>query len=733
MSESGLIPRLTNHARRGDRPRTFESLHHAISTVWRWLAEQGQRLQPLTSRAPQASGAANPVGHPPDEPDPPDDHRVLHKLGLRLHQQGQWDEAIAAYAGALRIKPDYVPSLNNSGNIYLEHGKLDEAIARYTEALRIQPAFVDALNNLGLAFSQQHKLDDAIAKYTEALRIKPGFVDALNNLGLAFHRQGRLDDAVACYTEALRIKPDDHRALNNLGNTLKLQGKLDGALARYTEVLGIKPDYHPALNNLGNILKEQGQLNGAIACYTEALRIKPDYPHAQSQLIALRREICDWRQLHADQSVLTELVRRKADEVDPFSFLAAASTLAEQLTCAQTWSAMKTAAIRPLPEPRPIRRHQRIRIGYLSADFHRHATAYLMAELFERHDRAQFEISGYSYGPDDGSPMRTRLVAGFDHFVDIRPMTPALAATVIRNHEIDILVDLKGFTQYARPEILAYRPAPIQVNYLGYPGTMGSDFIDYIVADPIVAPMDEQIFYSERIVHLPECYQPNDTRRALAETTPSRADCGLPEAGLVFCCFNNSYKITPALFEIWMRLLAAVPDSVLWLLEANASIKDHLRREAVARGIAPERLVFAPRWPLAEHLARHRLASLFLDTLPYNAHTTASDALWAGLPVLTCSGGTFAGRVAASLLQAIGMPELITTSLEDYHATALILARDPARLAALKDKLADHRRVMPLFNIGRFTVHLEQAYRHMWDLWCSGKPPNAFAVKSIAP
>src|SRR5262249_39339191 len=343
-------------------------------------------------------------------------------------------------------------------------------------------------------------------------------------------------------------------------------------------------------------------------------------------------------------------------------------------------------------------RNDRIKIAYLSADFHRHATAYLMAELFERHDRARFELIGVSFGPDDRSDMRARLVSAFDRFVDVRAKSDAEVARLLSELKVDIAVDLKGYTQDCRPRILAHRPVPIQVNYLGFPGTMGADFIDYVIADEVVLPFDQQPFYSERIVHLPDCYQPNDRRRQIAGRTPARTEVGLPERGFIFCSFNNNWKIAPEVFDVWMRLLKAIGGSVLWLLRGNATAEQNLRKEAAARGVDPERLVFAPRIKLEDHLARHRLADLFLDTLPCNAHTTASDAFWAGLPVVTCRGKAFAGRVAASLLHAIGLPELVTSNMADYEALALTLACDPARLRDIKAKLARNRDTAPLFD-----------------------------------
>jgi predicted O-linked N-acetylglucosamine transferase (SPINDLY family) len=374
------------------------------------------------------------------------------------------------------------------------------------------------------------------------------------------------------------------------------------------------------------------------------------------------------------------------------------------------------------------RRGGRIRLGYLSADFRQHAVAMLVAGLFAHHDRQEFEVIGYSAGPNDGSDIRSRLAASFDRFIDISELSDRASAHLIHADEIDILVDLTGFTRYTRTGILAYRPAPIQVNYLGYLGTTGATFIDYIVLDRFVAPAEQQPFYSERLVYLPDCYQCNDNKRVIAEHTPSRPECDLPEESFVFCCFNNSYKITPVFFDVWMRLLHAVPTSVLWLLDTNPWAKSNLRREALARGIVAERLVFAPRLAAPLHLARHQVADLFLDTLPYNAGTTASDALWAGLPVLTCAGETFAGRVAGSLLRAIGLGELVTTSLEEYEALALRLAHEPALLARLRARLAKNRLTHPLFDTERFTRNLETAYRRMWEMQTAGEPPTAFSV-----
>jgi protein O-GlcNAc transferase len=415
---------------------------------------------------------------------------------------------------------------------------------------------------------------------------------------------------------------------------------------------------------------------------------------------------------------------------DPFPLLALSSTPGDQLQCAK-----RDAADHPTFAKLwrgEVYSHERIRIGYVSANLHEHPVAYLAAGLFERHDRSRFEVTAISLGPDRDSDLRRRLKAAFEHFIDAGSQSDQEIAELIQRREIDIVVDLNGFTSGCRPGIFARRPAPIQVNYLGYAGTMGADGFDYILADRTVIPDGQFEFYSEKVAWLPDCFMVNDDRRLISGATPTRSECGLPETAFVFCCFNNAYKIAPETFDVWMRLLAAVDDSVIWLSELNPTAMANLRREAENRGVSQERLIFAARAPAMEdHLARQRQADLFLDTLPYNAHSTASDALWAGLPVLTCLGATFAGRVAGSLLNAIGLPELVTSSLDKYEALAIKLARDPALLASIKTKLATNRDTHPLFNSARFTRHIEAAYTTMVERSRRRQPPESFAVEVI--
>ncbi len=623
------------------------------------------------------------------------------------HQAGRLDDAERLYRDILAADANHAGALHLLGLLAYQVGKAEIAADLIGRAVAIDQAQPAYHYNLGVVLKDLGRLMEAGKAYATALRLAPNYAEAHNNLGTVLDDLGRRNEAVGEYLAAIRLKYDYPDAHNNLGGALARLGRPQDALIPYETAIRLKPDYVQAHANLGLALQELGRFEEAAVRYGEAFRLKPDHSEAIAQQLYCLRQICDWRETGRLEP---ELLKQK-DKFSPFLTLIIDSSGERQLAAARNWCARQHGAIKPLPEQaRP--KGPRIRLGYLSADFCNHAVAQLVVELIERHDRTRVEVIGYSYGPEDGSALRQRLKDGFDRFEDIRTLPDIEAARLIQREGIDILIDLTGYTAKGRTGILAYRPAPVQVNFLGYPGTLGAEFIDYIIADPICIPPGDESFFREKVVRL-ECYQPNDGKREIAEQTPSRAECGLPEQGMVFCCFNGSVKITPPVFAVWMRLLAQKPGSVLWLLDANAAAKENLRREASAAGIAPERLIFAPRLPPAQHLARHRLADLFLDTLPYNAHTTASDALWTGLPVLTCRGETFPGRVAASLLTAVGMEELITSSLPEYEALALALAADPARLAGLKAKLAANRSAAPLFDTARFARGIEAAYEQM--------------------
>jgi protein O-GlcNAc transferase len=648
-------------------------------------------------------------------------------LGVVLHEMGELSAAESGYRQLISLNPGIAVVHNNLGTVLKDQGRLDDALAAFENATRLQADYAEAFFNCGTVLQQQARLEEALVAYGQAAGLRQNYVDAIGNAGIVLQELGRAREAIDLYGLLIELMPAHADAHNNLGTALLVEGRVEEARAAFEQALTHRPDFPEALYNLGNAWRELGNLAEAIAAYRSALRIRPDYADAFSQLMYHRAQACDWANFEADQAKLVDMVRRGV-RVPPFNLLSTPASASDQLRCAQQWIGPIRPPTEVVFEHKPLMAKDRIRLGYLSGDFHQHATAQLMAELFERHDRDRFEVFAYSYGSDDHSPMRARLERAFDRFVDIGALSHREAAERIHRDKVDILVDLKGYTHHARPAISAYRPAPVQVSYLGYPATMGADFIDYIMVDPFVVPDGQQPFFSERLVHLPCSYQVNDRRREVSSPGPSRGDCGLPAEGLVFCSFNNSYKISPLFFDIWMRLLRAVPGSVLWLLETNGLVKGHLRSEAEKRGVGAIRLIFASVVPPAEHLGRHRLADLFLDTLPCNAHTTASDALWAGLPVLTCRGETFAGRVAGSLLTAIGMPELVTGSPREYERAALTLANTPHRLAALRQELLERRDASSLFDLPRCAANIEAAYMQMWQTWLAGAKPAAFSI-----
>ena len=649
-------------------------------------------------------------------------------LGVVLHQMRDLAAAETAYRHAIAIDASVAVAHNNLGTVLRDLRRLDEAMAAFERAVELRADYAEAIYNRASVLQEQGRLEDALAGYGRALMLRPDYADAVNNAGIVLQQLGRLHDAIELYRRVARPMPVHADLYNNLGTALLANGRPEEARVAFEQALTCRRDFPEAAYNLGTALRERGDLAAAIAAWRDALLLRPHYPDALTQLAHHRALACAWDNHEQDQKSLRDLVASGV-RVPPFYLFAAKATAAEQLHCAEQW-------IAPLKPPhRDVFQHgvrhegPRIRLGYLSADFHQHATARLMAELFEHHDRTRFEVFAYSYGADDASPMRARLAGAFDRFVDIAALSHRDAAARIHTDEIDILIDLKGYTHGARPAIAAYRPAPVQVSYLGFPATMGADFIDYILVDRFVVPESQQAFFSERLVHLPNCYQVNDRRRDVRDTPTTRRDWGLPEDALMLCCFNNSYKITPEVFDIWMRLLRAAPSSVLWLLAANVLVEANLREEAARRGVDPGRLVFAPVVPPPAHLERHRHADLFLDTVPCNAHTTASDALWCGLPVLTASGETFAGRVAGSLLNAIGLPELVTSSLEDYERTAMELIRAPERLTELRQKIERERHVNSLFDLPKSTAAIEAAYGRMWQRWRARERPVGFSIE----
>jgi predicted O-linked N-acetylglucosamine transferase (SPINDLY family) len=653
---------------------------------------------------------------------------ALYNRASLLLRLKRFEDALAGFGSVLAIKPDHAEALNHRGTALYYLGRGEEALASYEKALAIRPDFADAWNNRGIALRDRNRLDEALASFDKALEARPDHAEAWRNRGDALRDLKRFAEAVAGYDRALRLKPDDVAALHNRGTCLYFLKRVDEALASYDAALSIRPDYADALHSRGMVRWREGQQYEAAVRDLEALvRMCPDHDYARGDLLHLKMHGNDWSGFEEQVSLIDAGVRAGWRVVDPFMYLAISDSPSDLQACAAIFTAHFHPPA-PMPPQRSARGGGKIRLGYVSGEFRAQATAYLTAGLYECHDKSRFEIVAFDNGERADSPMRRRLEAAFDRFVPIAQLSDRAAAQAIAAEGIDILVDLNGYFGNHRMGVFAHRPAPIQVNCLGFPGTLGADYIDYIIADRFVIPPGGERHYTEKVVRLPDSYQVNDSRRHLPQGAPRRCDHGLPETGFVFCDFNMSYKLTPAMFAAWMRILKQVEGSVLWLLQANAVSPGNLRRAAERHGVAADRLVFAPFVAMEKQLDRLQLAGLFLDTLPCNAHTTASDALWAGVPLLTCRGNSFSGRVAASLLDAAGLPELVTESLEAYERLAVALARDPAALQAIRRKLALRRHTAPLFDTARYCRHLEAAYGRMWDIFQRGGAPQGFAV-----
>jgi protein O-GlcNAc transferase len=643
----------------------------------------------------------------------------------------QYFEALVAYDRALAIDTTLPEAWLGRGNACTELKRYEEAFAAYDKALTIKPDFAEVWLGRGNALFYLKRCDEALIVYNKALAIETDLAAAWLGFANVLFELGQYDDASASYQRALALQPAFAEALVGYGNVLNAFRRYQEALAAYDKALALRPTLAGAWHGRGNIFVATHQHDKALDSYDNALSCKPDLDYAASLRLYAKLHLCDWLNLEGEITQFLSKIRTGDVVIEPFPLLAMPSSPADQLQCAMRHTQSR-------PNFPPLWRgerysHDRIRVAYLSSELREHAVAYLTAGLFEQHDRSRFEVTAISFEPGQDSEFCRRIRAGFDRFIDVSRQSDQEIAELIRQLEIDIAVDLNGFTRNGRLGVLARRPAPIQVNYLGYAGTMGANFYDYIIADRIVIPQEHFEFYSEKVAWLPGSFLVNDRERAIAGRTPARSELGLPDDAFVFCCFNQSFKISPTIFDVWMRLLRAIDGSVLWLKDYGAVAVRNLRCEAERRGMAAERLVFAPPVPaLADHLARHRQADLFLDTVHYNAHTTATDALWSGLPVVTCLGSTFAGRVGGSLLHAIGLSQLITSSLADYEALAFRLAHDSSLLASIKAKLMCNRDKSPLFDTRQSTKHIEAAYARMWENYLGRHSPAHFSIEGPA-
>ena len=603
------------------------------------------------------------------------------------------------------------------------------AIDSYKQAIKIKPNYPEVYYNMGVSQQNQSDLAGAIDSYKHAIQIKPNYAGAYYNIGTALRDQGDLAAAIDSYKQAIQIKPDYADAYYNMGISFKEHGDLAAAIDSYKRAIKIKPDYTDAYYNMGNAQSEQGDLAEAIDSYKQALKIMPDYQIACAAKLYRQAHICDWVGIENDKKQIPEL-GTSTQRVSPFDLLALEDSPSRQRLRAEIYTKNGNSQSQLPIAFKPVQKPTRLRIGYFSSDFCEHPVSYLIAQMLELHDREHFEVYAYSFYPGKIDKMYEHIENVVDVFHDVRKLNDKDIALLAQQDRIDIAIDLNGHTKNARSGIFAYRAAPIQINYLGYPGTMSAEFIDYIIADRVIIPKEYEQHYQEHIIRLPNSYMVTDNTRQISTRNITRVEMGLPEKGFVFCCFNNNYKISIAEFNIWMRLLLKVPDSVLWLRKSNRWSDENFRKEAKKRGVDSSRLVFADRVLMDDHLARHKLADLFIDTFVFNAHTTATEALWAGVPVVTKLGKGFAARVAGSLLNAIGLPELITETVEDYESLILELATNPQSLGLLKEKLATNRLSAPLFDTELFTKHLEDGYEQAYQQYFEKKEPKAIYVSN---
>ncbi len=695
----------------------------------------------------------------------PDRAAAENARGNERRAAGDLAGAEAGYRRALSLRPDYRSALYNLGLTLAELGRSPEAEQHFRRLLELEPEDAEARVHLATLLLQRSAAIDARAVLERgigtrpdspelhflhgqacrasgdretarlalktALRLDPG-AEIYAALGEMLLDEGAGQEAATCFAEAVRLLPGRADFHNGLGAAQRLAAQSGLAVRSFREALRLEPDLSPARLNLGDCHLERGEPAEAAECFAEGLRRQPDSAAFTERLLFARQQLCDWSGFDELRSRRLAHANGGAQESGaPFSLLTVDSSPALQLACARAMAGRLQRRVKDMVLPavaRDERRFkERLRVGYLSSDLHAHVTAYLLADLFEHHDRSAVDVFAYSCGPDDGGELRARIRRSVEHFVDVAPLEDRAAAQRIRDDRIDVLLDVNGYTQGARNSITALRPAPVQVNYLGYPGTMGAEFIDYIVVDHFVFRDGDRRHFTEQPVFMPGCYAPAAPVRRAAPPS-SRAQLGLPEGAFVACCFNQAFKIMPEVFGLWMRFLDAAPHAVLWLLEGNPAACGNLRAEAARRGIESSRLIFAPRVSPAEYLGRLAAADLFLDTFPYNAHTTAADALWAGVPVLTRSGESFASRVAGSMLEAVGLSELITDSPQEYQALALALAADPARVAGLKRALAANRASAPLFDLPSYARNLEAACLEMRARWLSGRMPEAIEL-----
>jgi len=654
------------------------------------------------------------------------------KKGNSFLKVSNYDKAIFYYQKTLELNPNHPDPWLNKGVIYYQLKRYDEALSHYDKAIALKPDYAEAFFNKGVIYYQLKRYDEALSHYDKAIALKPDYSKAWFNKGYAYFFIKRYDEALSHYDKAIALKPDYAEAFFNKGVIFFHQLRYDEALSQYDKAIALKSDYAEAFFNKAHIFLLSKRFSEAIATYLKAIQIDPNIDFLLGYFIHAKLILFVWNNIENDINNLIFKVKENKKVVRPLPFLYLNDS--SELAFKVSKISNNSGFLKITSEPFSFNKlKKKISIGYFSGDFRDHAVYHLVAELFELHDRNSFEIIAFSFNKTRNAFkekfITDRLKNSFDQFIDVEDLSDKEVASLSRKIGIDIAVDLQGHTSGARPGIFSYRAAPIQVNYLGYPGTTGSQHMDYIIADNIVIPKNNKNFFSEKIVYLPNSYQVNDSKKKISEKKFTRSEIGLPKTGFIFCCFNQNVKITPAIFNLWMNILKKVDGSILWLLEEDAVANNNLKKEAINKGVSSDRIIFSKRIDIKEHLSRISIADLFLDTFPYNAHTTASDSLWAGVPILTYQGQSFQSRVAASLLNAIDVKELIVNSLTEYESLAVELALNALKLKAIKEKIQKNRLTKPLFNTFLYAGHLEKAYKRMYEIYQKNLPPDHIYIK----
>ncbi len=638
---------------------------------------------------------------------------IHNNKGSVLKNLKRFNEAIECYDNAIKIKSDHAYSHNNKGNALKELKRYDEALDSYDKAIKINSNYADAYNNKGNTLKELNRYDEALASYDKAIQIKSNHVEAYNNRGIVLQNLNQYKAALASYDKALKLNPNYTFAYNNRGNVLKYINRYDEAIASYNKAIEINPHFEDPYNNKGNALKDLKRFDEALANYENVVKLKSDFKYILGKVLHTRMILCSWNDFDSLTEKIVKALNKKLKVIDPFFFLGLSDNPAFSKLTSEIFvedKIPKHSEIEPLAK---YNNHKKPRIGYFSADFYDHAVLHLMMDVFKNHNKSLFDFYGFSFGPDKNDKWRNEVKNYFIKFEDVSKISDKEVADLCRKLEIDIAIDLTAFTSNSRSGIFSYRAAPIQINYLGYPGTMGAEYIDYIIADEVIIPKENFDYYSEKVLYLPNCYQANMSQKDISPKEFKRGDFDLPDNAFVYCSFNNNYKITPHIFDVWMNILKKVPNSVLWIFKSNETASKNLKKETEARGVDPNRIIFASYLPNEEHLKRISLADLFLDTFPYNAHVTASDAIRMGIPILTLTGNSFASRVGASILSCIGLKELITNNKKEYQELGIELAIKPDKLAKIKNRIRDSVSKSPLFDSHSFTENLENIYLNL--------------------